>query len=286
MEPAGLAFGIAGLFNSVLAIVDGLSSFQSCDKDVHGFSVMVSADYHRLLHWGKEVGLLQNDYLDGPYELHPRLNDQGTYVAVCNLLTLAIETFGEAKEVMQKHKSKTELSGSSRSFSFTSSSRQVKENLRGISRSWSFPSKRKALENAVEMGILADQYGNTTEKRTFPTKKATRATRMKWACFRKSQAQELEQKLQRFVDKLVALVPVQGNDAQHNFENSGTNKLVKDDGEKSIEGLDTDGFVTNFEGYTLAGVNSNGGGVSQKDPKIANAIFIASRRQKDDGACS
>ncbi|KAI5782987.1 hypothetical protein FPQ18DRAFT_310886 [Pyronema domesticum] len=41
-----------------------------------------------------------------------------------------------------------------------------------------------------------------------PAKKVTIMTRIKWAGFRKSQAEELQQKLKSFVDKLEALVPV------------------------------------------------------------------------------
>ncbi|KAI5782986.1 hypothetical protein FPQ18DRAFT_406246 [Pyronema domesticum] len=157
MELAGFAISIVGLFNSVVAIVNGLSSLQSCDKDLHTFPVMVRTDYHRFLHWGREVGLHRDDDLEVPCDLHPRLNDSGTAAAVRDLLRLATETFGEVEGVMQKQDLKAGLSRSSRSLSFSFSSRQAGESLRRSSRTWPFISKQKALGDAVEMGIMVDQ---------------------------------------------------------------------------------------------------------------------------------
>lgn len=85
MEPAGFAIGIIGLFKSVVVVVNGLSSIQSCDKDLQIFAVMVQADRQRLLHWGLEVGLYQGTEVDGLYELHARLRDPDTHCAVYGL---------------------------------------------------------------------------------------------------------------------------------------------------------------------------------------------------------
>jgi hypothetical protein len=268
MEPAGFAIGIVGLFNSVVAIVNGLSSLRSCDKDFRAFSVMVRADYHRFLHWGREVGLHRGDNFDGPYDLHPRLNDSGTAAAVRDLLTLAIETFGEAEEVMQKQKLKAGLSRSSRSLSLSFSSRQVGEKLRRSSRSWPFKSKQKALGDAVEMGIMADQYGNTTNNRMFPTKKVTIMTRIKWAGFRKSQAEELQQKLGRFVDKLEALVPVPALGMQSNIA------------PLDLGDLGMGGCVTDCGGTSLEGLNPIDGGVSEIIHSVDNHRKLKLRKAR------
>ncbi|KAI5814604.1 prion-inhibition and propagation-domain-containing protein [Pyronema omphalodes] len=280
MEPAGLALGIAGLFNSVLTIVDGLSAFRSCDDDVWSFSVLVKADYLRLRDWGREAGLYSGDNSEGRHHLDPRLNDPEIAATVRNLLTLAIETFGEAKEIMQKHKSKTGFPRSLRSLSFTLSSRQVEDKLRRSSRSWSFGSKQKTLGEAVGMGLFAAQYGKPIHNRMFSTKKATRITRTKWAFFRKSQAQELRQKLKDFIDELVALVPMQGNNAPQNVENPSTDKSVTDDGGTSLEGLCTDGFVTDCGETGLDGLDSIDGGASKVIHSVdSRRISLDSRRK-------
>lgn len=49
-------------------------------------------------------------------------------------------------------------------------------------------------------------------------RKITFITKIKWVSFGKSQAEELQQKLERFIDKLEALVPVPNTGTQQRVE--------------------------------------------------------------------
>ncbi|KAI5814617.1 hypothetical protein BZA77DRAFT_96115 [Pyronema omphalodes] len=263
MEPAGLALGIAGLFNSVLTIVDGLSAFRSCDEDVWRCSVMAQADHIRLLRWGEEVGFCGGHNFEGRYHLDPWRDNFKTAATVRDLLTLAMKTGREIEEIMRKQKLKAGFSGSLRTFSLPLSSRQVEGKLRRGSRSLSFTSKQKTLGEAVGIGLFAAQYGKPIHDRIFSTTKTTIMTRIKWASFQKSWAQKLEQNLKDYIDKLVALTPVQGNNALQNIENPTTDTSLTDDRETGLEGLGTHGFVTDCGENSLDGLDPVDGGASK-----------------------
>jgi hypothetical protein len=86
MEPAGLVVGIAGLaglFNTVIDVINRVHTYKSYRNDSLAFDALFQADCARLKHWGREVGLAADGQLPAH---HSAALDTSTEAAVKTLL--------------------------------------------------------------------------------------------------------------------------------------------------------------------------------------------------------
>jgi len=185
IDPAGLTLGIAGLFSTVVEVIDRISAAKSYGDDYQLFVTKVATERLRLSRWGQAVGLARDGVSfqqhDSRIQQHEILQDLEVRNAVTELLAWAVRYFEDAEGVLKRNTARK----------------------RGFI---TFLPGRNALAlSTAGLTVSAFKYPRT-RARTFQ-KEASALGKMKWALSGKRKSEKILQGLSWFVDKLHELVP-------------------------------------------------------------------------------
>jgi hypothetical protein len=186
VDPISLALGLAGLYTTILDVLDRISAAKSYRKDYDLFVTKVEIERLRLFRWGQAVGLA---YGGIPHE---NLQDPTVQRAVCELFRRAICFFEDSEVVKKRHGVETPARG------FISLVPERVGSLRtmGADRETSL--------------VVATAVDHPRERAGRLQKGTSTLRKVKWAFSGKAKSEKLVQELAWFIDRLHALVPIPG----------------------------------------------------------------------------
>ncbi|KAF8540111.1 prion-inhibition and propagation-domain-containing protein [Trichophaea hybrida] len=182
VDPIGLTLGLASLaslFTTCLDVLDRISSAKSYGSDYELFVTKVETERVRLRLWGEAVNI--------GGELHERLQDPEVERAVSKLLQQAICFFEDSEGVRLRY-------GRQDARGFASISGVGSLYILSTDRETSM-GVTTAIEHPRGRAETAQKHASTLRK-------------VRWALSGKAKSEKLSQKLEWFVDKLYALVPI------------------------------------------------------------------------------
>ncbi|KAF8252077.1 hypothetical protein K440DRAFT_636253 [Wilcoxina mikolae CBS 423.85] len=178
VDPIGLTLSLAGLYTTILNVLDRISSAKSYGSDYALFITKVETERLRLFRWGQAVGLTDG----GGGEA---LMDPAVRRGVRELMAWAVVLFEDAAGIHSRER------------------RRLIAYVPGRSNSLS-----------TQRVVTTTAFENPRDRAGRWQKEASTLRKMRWAFSGKSKAERLVQELGWFVDRLHALVPVTGIQVQ------------------------------------------------------------------------